>query len=91
MVSFIRRARDPQNFVVMALNFTPIVRYGYTIGVPAAGFYEEVLNSDAMVYGGSDVGNAGGVWAAPTPHHGHPFSLVLTLPPLGCLLLKIRK
>ena len=91
MISFIRRTRDPREFVVMVLNFTPIVRQGYKIGVPEMGFYREVLNSDAVVYGGSDVGNAGGVWAEPVSTHGHPFTLTLTLPPLGCLLLKIAR
>jgi 1,4-alpha-glucan branching enzyme len=91
VISFIRRARDPREFVVMVLNFTPIVRHAYKIGVPETGFYREVLNSDAVVYGGSDVGNAGGVWAAPVSTHGHPFTLTLTLPPLGCLLLKIQR
>jgi 1,4-alpha-glucan branching enzyme len=91
VVSFIRRARDPRDFVVCVLNFTPVVRQGYRIGVPETGFYREILNSDSAIYGGSDVGNAGGAWAEPTSTHGHPFTLTLTLPPLGCLMLKIRR
>jgi 1,4-alpha-glucan branching enzyme len=88
VVSFIRRARQPRDFVVVVLNFTPVVRVAYRIGVPEPGYYRELLNSDAALYGGSEVGNAGGVWAEPAPAHGRPWSLALTLPPLACLILK---
>jgi 1,4-alpha-glucan branching enzyme len=88
VVSFIRRSRDRQEFVVLVLNFTPIARDGYRIGVPAAGAYVELINSDAEVYGGSNVGNGGTVFTEPIPAHGHGNSLRLILPPLGCLLLK---
>jgi 1,4-alpha-glucan branching enzyme len=91
VVSFIRRARDPREFVVMVLNFTPVVREGYRIGVPTPGYYRELLNSDASIYGGSDVGNAGGAGTEPIVAHGHPCSLRLMLPPLACLLLKIQR
>jgi 1,4-alpha-glucan branching enzyme len=74
--------------VVLVLNFTPIARDGYRIGVPAAGAYVELINSDAEVYGGSNVGNGGTVFTEPIPAHGHGNSLRLILPPLGCLLLK---
>ncbi|MGH9331838.1 MAG: alpha amylase C-terminal domain-containing protein, partial [Vicinamibacterales bacterium] len=62
--------------------------YGYRIGVPADGRYEELLNSDSASYGGGEVGNLGGVDADPMPSHGSRWSLSLTLPPLGFLLLK---
>jgi 1,4-alpha-glucan branching enzyme len=88
VIAFLRRARDPEDFLVFACNFTPVVRSGYRIGVPRAGFYREVLNTDASVYGGSDVGNGGGVMAEATPTHGHDHSLLLTLPPLATLILK---
>ncbi len=88
VVSFIRRARDRQEFVVLVLNFTPIARDGYRVGVPAAGAYAELINSDAEVYGGSNVGNGGMVFTESIPAHGHATSLRLILPPLGCLLLK---
>ena len=71
------------------LNWTPIIRRGYRIGVPAPGFYRELLNSDAGVYGGSNVGNSGGCATDARPAHGHPYSLDLTLPPLGGLILKL--
>jgi 1,4-alpha-glucan branching enzyme len=88
VVSFVRRARDPGDFTVIVLNFTPVVRYGYQVGVPVGGAYVELLNSDSGVYGGSNVGNYGRVDAAPVEAHGYPASLQLTLPPLAFLLLK---
>jgi 1,4-alpha-glucan branching enzyme len=87
-VAFMRRARNPEDFVVVACNFTPVVRQGYRIGVPRRGFYRELLNTDAALYGGGNVGNAGGVHAEDVPAHGHPASLSLTLPPLTTLILK---
>jgi len=80
-----------QEFVIAVVNFTPITRYSYRVGVPADGEYLEVLNSDAGVYGGSNVGNQGRVVASRTPSHGHAFSLNLTVPPLGFVLLKPNK
>lgn len=88
MVAFVRRAKDASRFVVCVYNFTPVPRHGYRIGVPVAGSYRELLNSDAAVYGGSNIGNLGEVQAEATPSHGLPFSLSLTLPPLGVLFLK---
>jgi len=69
-------------------NFTPIPRLGYRVGVPEGGYWRELLNSDGKEYGGSGVGNAGGAQAEEIPAHGRPFSLKLTLPPLGALFLK---
>jgi len=88
VVAFVRRASDPRDFVVMVFNFTPVPRHGYMVGVPEAGRYREALNSDAERYGGSNVGNGGETWTEPLTTHGHPQSLRLTLPPLGCLVLK---
>ena len=90
VVSLIRRARDRQDFVIAVLNFTPVPRDGYRIGVPRAGAYIELLNSDAEAYGGGNLGNGGTVFTEPIPAHGHSDSLRLTLPPLGFLLLKPR-
>jgi 1,4-alpha-glucan branching enzyme len=90
VISLIRRATDPADWVVIVLNWTPLVRQGYRIGVPEAGFYEELLNSDAEVYGGSNAGNEGGRYTEDVPSHGHPCSLVLTLPPLAGVMLKLR-
>ena len=91
VVSFLRKARDPRDYVVALLNFTPVPREGYRIGVPEAGFYRELLNSDSAYFGGGDVGNGGGVQTEAVPSHGWEQSLRLTLPPLGCLYLKIRR
>ena len=88
VVSLIRRARDPGDVTVMVVNFTPVPRSAYRLGVPRAGRYRELLNSDGEAYGGSNVGNLGGVTAEPVPDHGYEQSIVLTVPPLGCLLLK---
>jgi 1,4-alpha-glucan branching enzyme len=88
VVAFIRRARNPEDFVVCACNFTPVPRHGYRIGVPGPGRYRELLNSDAAVYGGGNVGNLGGVEAEPVPWHGHPQSIALTLPPLSVVFFK---
>jgi 1,4-alpha-glucan branching enzyme len=88
VVSFLRRARNPDDFVVVVCNFTPVVRAGYRIGVPAAPRYREVLNSDSRLYGGSDVGNGGTVQTEPVPAHGFATSISLVLPPLSGLVLQ---
>ena len=88
VVSFIRRARNADDFVVSVLNFTPVPRDGYRIGVPVAGPYLELVNSDGDLYGGSNVGNGGAIFSEPIASHGCDQSLRLTLPPLGFLLLK---
>ncbi|MBM3751786.1 MAG: 1,4-alpha-glucan branching protein GlgB [Acidimicrobiia bacterium] len=91
VISLIRRATDRDDFVVVVLNWTPIVRHGYRIGVPEPGFYEELLNSDASAYAGSNVGNEGGRHAEDVPAHGHAQSLSLTLPPLSAVILKCQR
>jgi len=88
IVSFLRRGKNPNDAVVCAFNFTPVVREKYRLGVPAPGFYREILNSDAAVYGGGNIGNAGGVAAEPVPWMGRDHSVLLTLPPLGALYLR---
>jgi len=88
VISFVRRARDERDHLVIVCNFTPVPRVDYRVGAPAAGRYVERLNTDASVYGGSGTGNRGEVMTEPVAAHGHPQSLLLTLPPLGCLILK---
>jgi 1,4-alpha-glucan branching enzyme len=88
VVSLIRRARDARDFTVMIANFTPVPRPGYRFGVPDAGWYREVLNSDAAIYGGSNMGNGGGVNTESIPDHGFTQSISITVPPLGFVLLK---
>jgi 1,4-alpha-glucan branching enzyme len=86
VVSLFRRSKsNPDRFVAVALNFTPVPRYNYQIGVPAGGRWTELLNSDAPIYGGSGQGNMGGIDAAPIPLHGRKHSVTLTLPPLGAV------
>ncbi|HEY7782644.1 MAG TPA: 1,4-alpha-glucan branching protein GlgB [Ktedonobacterales bacterium] len=88
VVSFVRRSSDGQDVLVFVCNFTPVVRYGYRIGAPYPGRYAEVLNTDAAVYGGGNVGNLGEVISQPEPLHGRPDSIALTLPPLATLVLR---
>src|SRR5262245_33969101 len=91
VISFIRRARNQRDILIALLNFTPVPRDGYRIGVPDAGAYIELLNSDADAYGGGNQGNGGVVFTEPIASHGYAQSLILTLPPLGFLLLKPSK
>jgi 1,4-alpha-glucan branching enzyme len=90
IVSFIRRAKSTPSFVMAVYNFTPVPRHGYQVGVPRGGHWEEVLNSDAHDYGGSGHGNFGGVEAQTTPCHGRPYSLEITLPPLGATFFRSK-
>ena len=91
IISFLRAAKDPDNFLVIVCNFTPVPRTGYRVGVPYAGFYKEILNSDAKIYWGSNMGNAGGLNADAIPWHGKQYSILITLPPLSVLILKPLK
>jgi 1,4-alpha-glucan branching enzyme len=91
IVSFLRRSRDPEDFVVVVSNFTPVPRFGYRIGVPRGGFYRELLNTDSALYGGSNLGNAGGLPADDVPWHGHGHSLCLTVPPLATIYFKPQR
>src|SRR5687767_6465256 len=83
VIAFLRRGRDAHSFAVVVCNFTPVPRTRYRIGVPAPGFYAERINTDSVFYGGSNVGNGSGVSAEPHAWHGRPYSIELTLPPLG--------
>ncbi len=87
-LSFLRKARNPDDLVLVVCNLTPVPRENYRLGVPRGGWWREMLNSDAGTYGGSGRGNRGGVEAAPVGAHGHYHSLVLDLPPLATLFLK---
>ncbi len=88
VVSLIRRGRSPEDILVGVFNFTPVPRHNYQIGIPYAGRWLELLNSDAPLYGGSGQGNLGGIEAVPISMHGHRHSLTLTIPPLAALFLK---
>ncbi len=88
VISFLRKGKTADEIILQVCNFTPVPKYQYRVGVPRSGFWREILNSDAAVYGGSGNGNFGGVEAAPIPAHGRHHSLTLNLPPLGVLFLK---
>jgi 1,4-alpha-glucan branching enzyme len=89
VLSFVRYGVDRQKFTLVVCNFTPQVWQGYRLGVPQAGHYREVLNTDSGHYGGSNVGTPlGAATAEATPWHGKPNSLLLTLPPLACLFFE---
>jgi 1,4-alpha-glucan branching enzyme len=87
-LSFLRRAETNQDVIVIVCNFTPVPRTDYRVGVPRGGFWREILNSDAIEHGGTGHGNLGGVEASSTGSHARPYSLNLTLPPLGAVFLK---
>jgi 1,4-alpha-glucan branching enzyme len=87
-ISFLRRGKSTDDIFLVVCNLTPVPRRNYRMGVPREGFWKEVLNSDAKIYGGSGHGNFGGVEAAPVPSHGKHHSLSLILPPLGVLFFK---
>jgi 1,4-alpha-glucan branching enzyme len=88
IVSFLRYGSRPEDVMLTVCNFTPVPRHNYTVGVPRAGEWIEVLNSDAPLYGGSGMGNLGHLEASPVAAQGHFHSLVLTLPPLAVLVFK---
>jgi 1,4-alpha-glucan branching enzyme len=88
IISLLRKGKTADDAVLVACNFTPVPRVGYKVGVPSSGYWKEILNSDAREYGGSGVGNMGGAEALTESVHGRPYSLRLTLPPLGAVFLK---
>jgi 1,4-alpha-glucan branching enzyme len=85
VISYIRR--DGDRFVLVILNFTPVPRHGYRVGVPRAGRYREIHNSDSQYYGGTNLGNSQSLIAEAQPWMNRPWSLQLTLPPLGAIVL----
>jgi 1,4-alpha-glucan branching enzyme len=92
VLAFMRKGKkiqDPRNYIIVLLNFTPVPRDNYRIGVPFSGFYGEIMNSDAAIYGGSgQVLPKGGADAEKIPWHSCQYSLCLCLPPLGAMILK---
>jgi 1,4-alpha-glucan branching enzyme len=88
VISYVRWGDGEE--IIVVLNFTPVPRQGYRIGVPRPGHYVQILNSDSSIYGGSNLGDNVRVTTQPIPHHGHAQSLCLTLPPLAGLLFKIE-
>jgi 1,4-alpha-glucan branching enzyme len=83
VLSFVRQSRNGRSQVLVVLNLTPVPRERYRLGLPRGGRWAEVLNSDAGMYSGGNIGNFGGVTAEEVPCHGQPFSAEFILPPLG--------
>jgi 1,4-alpha-glucan branching enzyme len=91
IISFVRRAQDPADWLLFVCNFTPVPRFHYRIGVSDPGRYAEILNTDAADFGGSNLGNMGAVTAENIQSHGRPFSLSLTLPPLAVVVFQPQR
>lgn len=91
VMSYVRKGEKPEDQLVVIANFTPVPRWGYRVGVPERGFWKEVLNSDATEYGGSGMGNYGGIWSEDQQHHARPYSLSLTVPPLSLIVFKLHR
>ena len=88
VISYLRKGREGTKPVLCVCNFTPVPRHGYRVGAPQGGFWKEMLNTDSGIYGGSDVGNSGGIMAEPIECHGRPWSLNITLPPLATVVFQ---
>ncbi|HID98622.1 MAG TPA: 1,4-alpha-glucan branching protein GlgB [Thermodesulfobacteriaceae bacterium] len=88
VLSFLRRGTDERELLACVCNFTPVPRHNYQVGVPILGYWQEILNSDAEIYGGSGQGNFGGVTAEKAPAHGRDYSVKITLPPLGIVVFR---
>ena len=88
VLAYLRHGTDPADTLLVVCNFTPVVRENYRVGVPEAGYWKEILNSDAHMYGGGGIGNLGGGATTPLPAHGRLRSLTLTLPPLATIVFK---
>jgi len=88
VLTYMRLRKDGTAPLVIAGNFTPVPRLGYRVGVPRQGYWRELLNSNAAIYGGTDQGNNGGMMSEPIACHGHENSLLLDLPPLAMVVFK---
>ncbi len=88
ILSYLRKGREPGEQILVICNLTPVPRTNYAVGVPEAGWWREMLNSDAEIYGGAGNGNSGGTESAPIPAQGRYHSIYLTLPPLSVLFFK---
>ncbi|MBX3425119.1 MAG: 1,4-alpha-glucan branching protein GlgB [Pirellulales bacterium] len=91
ILAYVRRGVDPEDFLVVVCNFTPVPRANYRLGMPGGGWYREILNTDSSYYGGSNVGNFPGIMAERRESHGRPYSVEMTLPPLSVVVLKPQR
>jgi 1,4-alpha-glucan branching enzyme len=87
IIAFVRRAEDAHDFLLICCNFTPVMRQNYEFPVPSAGYYEEIFNTDAERFGGSGVGNPGGVWSVASQREGK-HRIAVTLPPLAVVVFR---
>jgi 1,4-alpha-glucan branching enzyme len=90
ILTFLRKGEKNTPPVVVACNLTPLARYNYRIGVPKPGLYAERLNTDAAMYGGSNVGNVGGAYSQAMPWLGQPYSMLITIPPLATVICELE-
>jgi 1,4-alpha-glucan branching enzyme len=90
VIAFERRGNKPEDTLMFCCNFTPVARTGYEFGVSQPGFYEEILNTDSELFGGSNMGNAGAVCSRPIPRHNRKHSIAVTLPPLAVVAFRRR-
>src|SRR3984893_18334833 len=90
VIAFLRKATDPNDFLLICCSFTPVVRKGYEFGVPFAGIYDDVFNTDAECFGGGNVTNGGGIVSRPVERHGRSDSISITLPPLAVIAFRRR-
>jgi len=88
VLAYVRKAKDPNDFVLVVCNFTPVARENHRVGVPELGHYEEIFNTDSEHYGGTNVGTVLGAQAEKRPWHGRPYSIEISLPPLGVAVFK---
>ena len=88
VLAYLRHGNDPKDTLLVVFNGTPVPHHNYRLGAPQGGRWQEIFNSDASIYGGTDVGNQGFVDALDEGTHGRPYALELTLPPLGLLVFK---
>jgi len=91
ILAYLRRGPGTDDISIVVCNFTPVVRGDYLLGVPEPGVYRVVLNSDAEIYGGGNIGNSGTVKTQERPCHGRPHALELTLPPLAAIVLTLQR
>jgi 1,4-alpha-glucan branching enzyme len=88
VVSYIRKDKDGNRRLLVVCHFSPVLRTNYRLGSPQKGFWRELMNTDAKLFGGRGNGNFGGVTTVPIPLHGRPYSITLTVPPLSVLVFR---
>jgi 1,4-alpha-glucan branching enzyme len=90
IVSYLRKGKTAHDMLLVVCHFSPVLRTNYRIGAPFRGYWQEILNTDAQMFGGAGAGNFGGALAVPIPLHGRPYSLTITVPPLSVLIFRLQ-